>query len=271
MKMKETNNFDLNMIKIMTHLYQNDAVTDDIIDIMRDIGLDYHSLITKNDILEKKINFDEKTNLLKYRDDYLSMILKSASRIVEKVSEGFYHISYIRFDLDDFSIVNNLYGHDMGDRVLIDMAKLLKRNSRPTDYVIRFGGEEFDVILPATDKNGALQYLNKIYDRINKFRFRLNNDSIQVTASAGVSFYSIPFDRLKIIDTSKITTEYRKLQKLADDALYDAKVSGKCQFKIYNRELNYKVIREKYTGHKLISTIDQQNACNPGKYLNSVN
>lgn len=73
--------FQIRNIQLLTHLLNYDAVTDDIVEVIRLSELDYFSLIDKYNLLEKKINIDEKTNLLKYRDDYLVTIIKTASRI----------------------------------------------------------------------------------------------------------------------------------------------------------------------------------------------
>ncbi len=134
-----------------------------------------------------------------------------------------------------------------GDLVLIDMANHLKSHSRPTDYIIRFGGEEFDVILPSTDLKGAITYLDKIYRNLRGLTYNFDNIEVRVTFSAGVAQFSIEFNKLKRINGDMIKQEYLKLQKASDDALYDAKLSGKNQYKIFNDKINYKEIRTRYT------------------------
>jgi diguanylate cyclase len=244
---RELGAFDLNIINIMTHLYKSGAVEDDVMETLRKLNFEYHSLLDKNGILEEKINIDWKTNLLKYRDDYLTMIIKSASRILDIIPNEKYTISYIRFDIDNFSKLNNRFGHDKGDIVLIDLATILKNLSRPTDYIIRFGGEEFDVILPSTDLKGAVTYLDKIFKNLRTLKYNFDNTDVRVTVSAGVAIFCMEFTRLKRINTDMIKQEYFRLQKTADDALYDAKFSGKNQYKIYNDKIDYKEIRAKYT------------------------
>lgn len=243
---RELGSFDLNVINIMTHLYKSDAVEDEVMETLRKLNFEYHTLLDKNNILEQKVNIDWKTNLLKYRDDYLTMIIKSASRIIDIIPNDKYVISYIRFDIDNFSKLNNRFGHDKGDVVLIDLANILKASSRPTDYIIRFGGEEFDVILPSTDLKGAITYLDKIYRNLRSLKYNFENIDIKVTISAGVSIYALDFNKLKRINPDMIKQEYLKLQKAADDALYDAKFSGKNQYKIFNDKINYSEIRSHY-------------------------
>ena len=243
---RELGSFDLNIISIMTHLYKCDAVEDEVMETLRKLNFEYHTLLDKNRILEQKVDIDAKTNLLKYRDDYLTMIIKSASRILGIVQRETYTISYIRFDIDDFARLNNRFGHDKGDIVLVDLANILKANSRPTDYLIRFGGEEFDVILPATDLRGATSYLNKIFKKTSNMRYVFEGTEIQVTVSAGVARLSIKLKNLRRINGDYMKREYLKIQKAADDALYDAKLSGKNQYKIYNKKNDYKEIRRRY-------------------------
>jgi len=245
-KERELGSFDLNVINIMTHLYRSGAVEDDVMETLRMLNFEYHTLLDKNSILEEKVNIDWKTNLLKYRDDYLTMIIKSASRTLDIVQNDKYKITYIRFDIDNFSVLNNRFGHDKGDIVLVDLAEILKAHSRPTDYLIRFGGEEFDVILPSTDLKGGVTYLDKMYRYIRNLKYNFDNTEVVVTVSAGIAVFSMDLNRLKRINLDGTRDEYLKLQKAADDALYDAKLSGKNQYKIYNDKIDYKDIRERY-------------------------
>jgi len=246
---RELSSLDLNVISIMRHLYQCGAVEDEVMETLRKLNFEYHSLLDKNNILEQKVNIDGKTNLLKYRDDYLSMVVRSAWRILDIIPHTEYAISYIRFDIDDFAKLNNRFGHDKGDIVLVDLANILKANSRPTDYLIRFGGEEFDALLPSTNLIGAIAYLNKVYRSIGKMRYHFDNTEVAVTVSAGLALFSTDFRRLKRIDGEKMKQEYLMLQKAADNALYDAKLSGKNQYKIHNGVIDYKEVRRKYNDH----------------------
>ena len=238
--------FDFNIINVMTHLYKSGAVEDEVMETLRKLNYEYHTLLDKNNILQQKVNIDEKTNLLKYRDDYLMMIIKSAGRVLDIIPDNKYNISYVRFDIDDFSKLNNRFGHDKGDIVLIDLAKILREHSRPTDYLIRFGGEEFDVILPATGLNGTVTYLDKIYRQVRKLKYTFDRTEVAVTVSAGVARLSIEFKKFKHVKNEYLKQLYLKLQKAADDALYDAKLSGKKQYKIYNNKTDYKDIRRRY-------------------------
>lgn len=251
-KRKELSEFQLRNISILTHLLRHDAVSDEIVENLRSSELDYFSLLEKYKLLEKKVNLDEKTNLLKFKKDYLANIIKTASRVFHGMHKTEYNISFIRIDIDDFSIFNNKYGHDLGDQVLINIANILRENSRPTDYIIRFGGEEFDIILPATEIEGTKSYLGKIFDMVEKLAVPYGNMDLSVTISAGVSFFTYAFEKNLHINEEEINEKFALLQQNADNALYEAKYLGKNRYCIYDpeKEQEYFKIRKKYVKEK---------------------
>jgi diguanylate cyclase (GGDEF)-like protein len=244
----ELNDFQLRNISILTHLYVHNAVDDEIVEKLRGSELDYFSLLNKYKLLEEKINVDEKTNLLKFKSDYLTDIIKTASRIYFGSETQNFNITFVRFDIDDFSIFNNKYGHEIGDEVLIKIASIIREHSRPTDYVIRFGGEEFDVILPSTSIDGAVKYLDNIFGLINSAEIIYGKEKLKVTVSAGVSTLLYTFNEKRIAEES-IEDLFKKLQGEADNALYEAKYLGKNRFCLYSEEKRdeYKKIRKIYT------------------------
>ena len=119
--------------------------------------------------------------------------------------------SILLIDIDFFKSINDEHGHNVGDSVLIDLAKLLTNESRDSDIVGRWGGEEFLIICPETSKLGAQQLAEHIRQCTTSFRFHIQSP---VHISIGV-------------------TEYQQGQtmemciKQADDALYRAKQSGR--------------------------------------------
>ncbi len=119
----------------------------------------------------------------------------------------------ILLDIDYFKETNDKYGHQVGDKVLIELAKLFRANIRATDSVGRWGGEEFVFILPDTDKAGAMQLAEKIRTRI---REKIFINQIRMTGSLGVTVYR---------DDSSVNV----MMSRADKAMYIAKKKGRDQ------------------------------------------
>ena len=118
-------------------------------------------------------------------------------------------------DIDFFKCINDIHGHEMGDKAIKHVAKILKMSSRNADYVARVGGEEFVLLLPDTDRAGAFKLAEKLRDRISKKPLDVNGKFIDITVSAGVSYVKEHHD----------TIEWA--QPEADDALYKAKERGR--------------------------------------------
>lgn len=241
------NTFQIRTLRIMAQLLEKDAIDDAIIEELWRNELEYFSLLEMNRILGEKINIDQKTGLLRHNHNYLSDIVKTASRLMSNLNQAVFDVSFVRFDIDDFSRFNNRYGHDLGDEVLVSICSLIKNNSRPTDYVIRFGGEEIDVLLPSTPVEGAIVYTEKILKETSDLAFcHESESSICTTLSAGISTTKIRVSGA--ISSSDIDNEYRLLQKQSDDALYESKLMGKNRLSIYSSERReeYPEIRRRY-------------------------
>ena len=242
---EDYNNFQVNTLRIISMLLEKDAIDDSILEELWKNELEYFTLLEKYKILNQKINIDEKTGLLKYNDNYLTDIVKTASRIMSNNTYPKLEIGFVRFDIDNFSSFNDRYGHDLGDHVLKKVSSVIRDFSRPTDYVIRFGGEEFDVILPSTNLNGTAVYVNKILDETRRLTISYRNKKIiRTTMSAGITACRFNIDNQT--KKSDVSTVYKKIQKKADDALYEAKFLGKNRFSVYE----YSKIRMQYVKNK---------------------
>ena len=121
-------------------------------------------------------------------------------------------LSIVMIDIDNFKAINDTYGHSVGDDVLAKVGSIIKETSRTTDCCIRWGGEEFLVMLPATGLETAHVKAEKLRKKIASENFPAVGE---VTGSFGVTEVNSP----------EITQE--KLLKRADDALYKAKNKGK--------------------------------------------
>jgi len=117
----------------------------------------------------------------------------------------------LMLDIDYFKQVNDTYGHQVGDRVLVDMANLLKSLLRKTDILGRWGGEEFLIICPEIDKNGLLKLAENIRTQIDSHDFPIIG---RMTSSFGVALYQAGDEPENIVSR-------------ADKALYRAKCRGR--------------------------------------------
>ncbi|EQB34392.1 hypothetical protein M947_10955 [Sulfurimonas hongkongensis] len=161
---------------------------------------------TDKKIIEKLSQTDKLTQLynrLKL-DEYLE---DEFSRF----ESGVYTFSIMLIDIDKFKDVNDTYGHQVGDSVLIEMANILKKKCRKTDIVGRWGGEEFLVICSNTNIDGATIYAQNLKEAVEKFYFHVVG---QKTISIGVT-------EVKQEDT------FTTLIQRADKNLYKAKEDGR--------------------------------------------
>ncbi|GLR62828.1 diguanylate cyclase [Marinospirillum insulare] len=134
-------------------------------------------------------------------------------------------MTLIMMDLDYFKKVNDTYGHDVGDSILIDLANILKAHVRESDLVIRYGGEEFLIILPDTNSEDGFLVAEKIRKAVEEHQFQAGSVLINKTISAGVADY--PSDG----------QAFWQVLKYADVSLYAAKDAGRNQVVRFTPEL----------------------------------
>ncbi len=120
------------------------------------------------------------------------------------------HFSIIMYDIDNFKIINDTFGHCIGDKVLKELCKLVTKNIRGIDKLFRLGGDEFIILLPESDKSDAFKLAERLKDKISSFDFSGKN----LTCSFGVT----EVYKGDILD---------KIMKRADKALYTSKYGGK--------------------------------------------
>lgn len=159
-------------------------------------------------------------------------------------------LSLIFFDIDNFKVVNDTYGHLAGDQCLIKIASIIMSEVRTEDMAIRYGGEEILVILPHSEKLQALVIGERIRRRVKMHLFRFDGEDMNVTLSGGIA--SFPEDG-KNIET---------LIRYADMAMYQAKANGKDNIAINSHEkrryirVDYKeMIQFEILGHEEIATL----------------
>lgn len=151
--------------------------------------------------LEKMVITDQLTKL--HSRNYLN------DKIHRSMAEDAFG-AYILMDIDDFKQINDTYGHQVGDEVLIQVAAIIQENVRDTDIAARWGGEELAVYLPRIQQSVAVVVAERLVMKVRELT------EPKVTISCGVSFWKKEQD-----------DNFTKLFKRADTALYKAKTTGK--------------------------------------------
>ncbi len=123
--------------------------------------------------------------------------------------------SILMIDIDYFKMVNDTYGHDSGDIVIKSLAEILQQTVRKSDLPIRYGGEEFLVLLHNTTPEGALEVAQKIRTGFAAKKYQFGSDTVTKTLSIGISHFPSDADSIW------------KVIKFADLALYEAKHTGR--------------------------------------------
>lgn len=162
---------------------------------------------------------DSLTNLLNHREFYrlLEEEIKRAKRYNLK-------FAVLVIDLDDFKKINDIYGHRIGDKVLNVIAKLLQRNVRGVDYLARYGGDEFVILMPEINKKDGIVAAKRLANTLAKIPITITKNKVEkITLTVGIAGY--PEDGI----TSS------NLVQNADNAMYLGKRSGKCIVQIYKK------------------------------------
>jgi len=159
--------------------------------------------------MEKLARIDPLTQLANRRD--IEIRLNYEKR---RVTRHHNNLSIAIGDIDDFKHFNDTYGHDMGDFVLVEIARIMSEAIREQDIIGRWGGEEFILVFPETPADGGFTICNRLRENIEKHNFEFKGESLSVRMTIGLSEYR---GSEKMKDTIK----------RADIALYQGKKSGK--------------------------------------------
>jgi diguanylate cyclase (GGDEF)-like protein len=154
---------------------------------------------------------DDLTGLFNYR--YLDMALEREVKRAERYGAC---LSVIFLDLDNFKNVNDVHGHLVGSRVLREVGTLLNKSVREVDVVIRYGGDEYTIILVETGPPGAAIVAERIRQSLEEHRF-LADEPMDIRLTASLGYACFPED----------TSTRQELLDLADKAMYSGKASGK--------------------------------------------
>lgn len=166
----------------------------------------------KNRELQRLSISDGLTGLYNHR--HIHRLLTDEFERTERTGEP---LTVAMFDLDRFKSVNDTYGHQTGDRVLQAFAGILHESAREIDRIGRYGGEEFMAILPDTDADEAMTFVERVRQRVERTPFDIGRDEpLHMTVSAGLA--DIPAEGV---------TSCEELIRRADEALYAAKAAGR--------------------------------------------
>lgn len=143
--------------------------------------------------------------------------------------------SLMLVDLDHFKGINDTYGHVVGDKVLKGVSDILKAHIRECDILCRFGGEEFIIALPNTDRTGVQALSSRIHDALRDTSWLSDGRTFKVTLTIGVSI-SNNRRELKARDVD-IAGWLEELLKQADQALYCGKENGRSQTRLHGIKL----------------------------------
>lgn len=218
-------------------LYDEEGMPTTLLGAVQDISL----LKAAEEEIRSLAFYDNLTGLANRMlfQDRLKFEIQQAQRLTQK-------FALLYLDLDQFKMVNDTFGHHIGDKLLSEVAEVLKSCLRSSDItsrmqdeansplIARLGGDEFTVILTdIKEVDNAAFVARRIIDKVAK-QYSLDGHEIPSSVSIGISLY--PFD----------STDTVELLKYADTAMYQAKKQGRNNFQFYRKEFNFSAI-ERYT------------------------
>ena len=221
------NNFPLELSKKKDEV---SLIRNAIISMVKKIAIYTEALDNANTLLEEKVRqrtleleaSNAELKLLASVDPLTSLynrryFTKSSQQIFELIKRNGSPLAVLMFDIDNFKSVNDTYGHQIGDDVIVSIAKTLKEMTRQSDLSCRFGGEEFVALFPETGLDGAYAIAEKIRLKIESTEIKLqDNKTLFCTVSMGIA----TFDKSKDQNIEEIIHR-------ADSAMYEAKEGGK--------------------------------------------
>lgn len=148
-----------------------------------------------------------------YFVEYMKSQLEALSSLADDAPQRI--LSVVMFDIDHFKKINDAHGHQVGDMVIRETAKILKQSFRRSDVIARYGGEEFLAILPGTDLAGAMVAAEKLRYAIFSYKFEATDKTVPVTISSGVAQVAVGYE-----------TGEQAIAR-ADEALYGSKHNGR--------------------------------------------
>lgn len=150
-----------------------------------------------------------------------------SNTLIEKARRHQKNCYLLSMDVDNFKKINDTHGHDIGDKVLIELTARIKSNIRLSDLFARYGGEEFMIFMTDTDDNGVNKAAERLRLNICEKKFTYNDLALDVSVSIGIS---------KIVDFAMETAIQNTMEKAikdANNAMYTAKKDGRNKVRYY--------------------------------------
>jgi len=168
---------------------------------------------------------DSMTNMYNYRYFY-----KRLSEEILRARRFERFLSLVIFDVDEFKIINDSYGHQTGDAILKQLGELIHDSVRSIDIVSRYGGEEFCVIMPESDRISCEQFMERLRVKISEYKFKnmTGDQSLNISVSLGGAIFPTDAQRID------------RLIYCADMALLSAKKSGRNRSSLYSSTVEKK-------------------------------
>jgi len=191
----------------------------------KELGIEMHNRQATILELQNRVNSLEKEleeAKLESKEDFLTKVSTKRALMneIQRIEEAYkrygtdYSICFV--DIDFFKSINDTYGHEAGDVILSAVAQVLKKNARKVDFVGRYGGEEFVILLPSTGLKDSVKFGDKLRSMIENFKFIYKNERIKVTISSGIATRSANLSETMTLEA-------------ADKMLYLSKENGRNQ------------------------------------------
>lgn len=232
--------------KVLTHLNRNGYFKGKVNDIAKDGTLiptwlnitavrnedgkilKYISIHTN---LQEIIDTQEKADFLAYHDSLTSlpnrvMLEEHLNHVIDASKRNNYSVALLFLDLDRFKIINDTLGHNVGDKLLIEVSSRIKSVLRQSDMLARMGGDEFVIVLESAKNKSSAGFVCEKILEIVKQPVKIDNFKLNTSASIGVAMFPSDGD------------DMQALIKNADTAMYYAKKQGKDTFEYYDEKLS---------------------------------